>query len=151
MNLIPPHADLLWQPALPMTNDDRVMHQQTFKEMHELNVKLNGAGIAFPQVGLGLTAFVSRYEAWPTVVNPEFRIVGSDHVSRLEGCLSMPGWHTYVRRPAKIYAEWEDVDGFRKTALLEGIEARVFQHLHDLLNGRPIFPRPKAPAKPVCV
>jgi peptide deformylase len=147
MNFIPAHSDLLWSPAVRMSNDDRVMHQQTFKKLHDLNIKVGGAGIAFPQVGLHMAAFISRYEGWPVCVNPEFRIVGSDRISRLEGCLSRPGWHTYVSRPAKVYAMWDDVDGFSKTKLLDGIEARVFQHLCDLLKGQPIFPRPSPPKR----
>lgn len=147
MNFIPPHSDLLWTPAARMSAEDRVMHLHTFKELHELNMQVNGAGIAFPQVGLHMAAFISRYEGWPVCVNPEFRIVGKNYSSRLEGCLNRPGWHTYVRRPEKVYAQWDDIDGFQKTALLEGIESRVFQHLCDLLKGQPIFPRPAPPKK----
>ncbi len=142
MNLVPTDHEALWTPAHQLTDADRVMHQQTFEAMRELMVKLRGVGLSFPQIGLSLRAFVSGYEHWPVVINPTWKAVGLAHVSKLEGSLSKPGWHTYVRRAESIYAQWHDADGFRKTRLLDGIEARVFQHLCSYIDGLPIFPKP---------
>lgn len=147
MNLVPITDEALWTPARDLTVEERVMHQQTFAEMRELMFRLRGVGLSFPQIGLSLRAFISGYEHWPVVINPSWKPVGKDHVSKLEGCLSKPGWHTYVRRPEQIYAEWQDVDGFRKTRFLDGVESRVFQHEGDHLAGLPIFPKPSGKSR----
>lgn len=140
--LVPPDHPALWTRAAELTRQDRENHQHTIGLMREAVAKVGAAGLAAPQLGLSLRMFVTKYEAFPVVINPTYRKVGLDHISKPERCLSLNSFTTYVRRPAKIYAEWEDTDGFRKTALLESMDARVFLHLYDLVEGRPIFPRP---------
>jgi peptide deformylase len=151
MKLVPISDPVLWIPARQMTRDDREMHANTFKQLQEFMGQLRGAGIALPQIGLGLRAFVSKFDAWPVVINPTWKQVGAGFISKPEGSLSKLGWNTYVRRPDKVYAYWHDVDGFNKSQLLDGIDARVFLHLCDYLDGRPIFPRPseKSPSAEV--
>jgi len=146
VNLVASTDPVLWAVATALTAEDIPMFAETFNDMKSLNFTLSGAGIAMPQVGISKRAFVTRYEAIDVVINPEFSQTGPDFVSRLEGCLSKPGWHTFVRRPAEIHAKWTSPDGQRKGSDLSGNEAKVFMHLCDLLDGRPIFPREKLKA-----
>lgn len=144
--LVPSDHPALWNRARELTPEDRQNHQHTIGLMREAVSKVGAPGLAAPQLGIPLRMFVTKYEAFPIVINPTYRVVGVDHISKPERCLSSMGYSTYVRRPAKIYACWMDGDGFPKSALIESMDARVFLHLCDLLDGQPIFPRPRAPA-----
>lgn len=148
--LVPPDHPALWTPAPELTGEDRVNHQHTMELMREAVQKVHAAGMAATQLGLSLRLFISSNEQFPVVINPTWKPVGSDHISKPERCLSRLDFCTYVRRPAKIYAIWDDADGHRKSAMLESMDARVFLHLCDLLDGRPIFPRPKQAAAVSC-
>lgn len=145
MNLVPSTDALLFTAAEELTTEDIQWFAETFNEMRCVMLEHSGIGLAMPQVGIGKRAFVTGYEDFPVVINPEFiPMANCPYISRLEGCLSKPGWHTYVRRPAEIHAKWTDAKGHRKGQQLWGIEARVFMHLCDILNGKPIFPREKS-------
>ena len=142
MNLVPIDSEFLWRPAAPLTPEDIKMHHLTFKEMQEMLPALHGVALAFPQVGIDGQAFVTSYGDFRVVINPTWKQHGTDFVSKLEGCLSRPGWHTFIRRPLEIDARWTDEHGAEKASRLFGMEARVFQHEADHLNGVCVFPRP---------
>lgn len=140
--LVAPDHPALWSRARELTPEDRANHQHTIGLMRAAVQKVGAAGLAAPQLGLPLRMFVTKYPDFEVVLNPTWRAVGEEAISKPERCLSSVGFSTYVRRPAKIYAIWEDADGFRKSRLLESMDARVFLHLYDLLDGKPIFTRP---------
>jgi len=52
-----------------------------------------------------------------------------------EGCLTYPGLWLKVRRPISIKAEWEDTKGTKGEYELFGLEARIFQHEYDHMEG----------------
>ena len=52
-----------------------------------------------------------------------------------EGCLTYPGMWLKVNRPVWIKATWEDSQGTSGEYRLEGLEARVFQHEYDHMEG----------------
>lgn len=139
--LVPPNDPCLWTPARALTAEDRAEHQQTIKLMREAVTRVGAAGLAAPQLGLSLRMFVTKYPQFEVVINPEWKAVGSDFISKPERCLSRNDFSTYVRRPAKIHAQWIDADGVSHEADLESMDARVFLHLYDLLQGRPIWSR----------
>lgn len=140
-----PSDPILWTPSRPMSEEDIRTHAGTFPLLAELMREKRGVGLSAVQVGLPLAFFVTGYEAFPVCCNPHFSESLTGYVSKLEGCLSKPGWHTYVRRAAEINTSWMDAKGEMQSAILSGIEARVFQHLYDLCAGKPIFPRPLRP------
>lgn len=100
---------------------------------------LNGVGLAAPQIGVSLRFFVSSIPDLQLAINPEITETFGGHVSGREGCLSFPGRQTYVRRAAGIKVTWQDIAGKQHSKALEGLEARIFQHELDHLNGICIF------------
>lgn len=101
--------------------------------MHEAR----GLGLAAPQVGIGRRLFVYEIgDSGPrTMVNPE--IVGSDgEWEHEEGCLSLPGLFFPVVRAKRVYVKGYDLDGREVFLEAEDLEAKLFQHELDHLDGR---------------
>lgn len=136
----------LWSPGREFTSEDRELHRNgTIPAMVKAIVEVGAAGLAFPQIGLSLRGFVTKYPGWEVCLNPSWTQAGDmdQFISKPERCLSLLSYSTYVRRPAQIRAVFEDLEGVRHELSLEGMDARVFQHLEELTRGAPIFPRPK--------
>ncbi|MEZ7891911.1 MAG: peptide deformylase [Candidatus Wallbacteria bacterium] len=106
------------------------------ENMIETMYKAPGIGLAAPQVGLSIRMFVYDAGKGPQVmINPEILEVSSETCEYDEGCLSVPEISEIVVRPAKIKIKGYGVDGYKIEKEIEGIEARVFQHEYDHLDG----------------
>jgi len=103
--------------------------------MHEAE----GAGLSAPQVGIPIRVFVCN----PTgemsddliCVNPRLiELTGAEE--KEEGCLSIPGVSVTMRRATHAVMEALDTDGkpFQKTG--QDLEARIWQHEANHLDGR---------------
>jgi len=105
-----------------------------------------GVGIAAPQVGKNLRAFIlapkpsKRYPQAPSmdptpIVNPV--ILGSfgPMEKDWEGCLSVPGFRGQVPRSHGVQVRFLDRSGTAHELTLKGFIARVFQHEFDHLEG----------------
>jgi peptide deformylase len=108
------------------------------ERMVEVMVEEGGIGLAAPQVGVSLRVIVVSLTGEPGdakgYVNPE--LSEFEGVSELEeGCLSVPGVWAKLRRPARCRVRAEDLEGNVVEMELEGMNARVFQHEVDHLNG----------------
>jgi len=102
-----------------------------------------GIGIAAPQIGVTkrvmLVTFGVREKGKKSkivvMVNPEIVSMSDDLVTMEEGCLSLPNQFGNVRRPSKVVAKWQTVDGNWSEKKLSGWDARIFLHELDHLNG----------------
>jgi peptide deformylase len=100
-----------------------------------------GIGLAAPQVAAGqrlITVDLSVGENpgdLIVLINPEFLETEGEEVSE-EGCLSVPGIHENVRRPAQVLVKGIDLKGKEKVIEAKGVLARVFCHEIDHINGR---------------
>ncbi len=98
-----------------------------------------GLGLAAPQVGVRKRLFVydlaGEDEYDPKVlINPE--IIESDgEWEFLEGCLSVPGLHWTITRPKTVHIRGIDINGNEVDFDADELEARLFQHELDHLNG----------------
>lgn len=52
-----------------------------------------------------------------------------------EGCLSVPEIYAEVERPIRVRAQWQDLEGNRHDAVIDGFLATVIQHEMDHLEG----------------
>jgi peptide deformylase len=122
-------------------------------ELHELvgdmqNTmrELSGAGLAAPQIGVGLQVvifgldFNPRYpEAEPVpytvLINPELEPIGDEMEEGWEGCLSVPGMRGVV--PRYKHLRYRGVDPYGKPIdrTVTDFHARVVQHEVDHLLG----------------
>ncbi len=100
-------------------------------------VELPGrAGVAAPQIGVGLRAFSYNIDGEiGYVLNPVLAEVRGEPVPVGEGCLSVPGlWHEALRHPwARV--EGVDLDGNEVVLEGEGLMAQALQHETDHLDG----------------
>ncbi len=94
------------------------------------------AGVAAPQIGVGLRAFSYNVDGViGYVLNPVLVETDGDPVPTGEGCLSIPGvWHEALRHPyAKVTGI--DLDGRELILEGEGLMAQALQHETDHLDG----------------
>jgi peptide deformylase len=94
------------------------------------------AGVAAPQIGVGLRAFSYNVDGViGYVLNPVLVETDGDPVPTGEGCLSIPGvWHDALRHPyAKVIGI--DLDGRELILEGEGLMAQALQHETDHLDG----------------
>jgi len=100
-----------------------------------------GIGLAAPQVNVSrrvITVDLSVGENPDDLiilVNPELLAAEGEEVSE-EGCLSVPGIHENVKRPARVRIKGLDLKGKEKVLDATGQLARVFCHEIDHINGR---------------
>ena len=106
----------------------------------------DGAGLAAPQIGVGLRVVVFgfdeniRYpdaEAVPQTVllNPVIKALGEEREDGWEGCLSVPGLQGVVSRYTRIRYSGHDPFGRPIEREAQDFHARVVQHECDHLDG----------------
>jgi peptide deformylase len=97
----------------------------------------NGIGLASNQVGLTRRVFVmqpSNAEAF-ALFNPKIISASEQMQTDKEGCLSFPDLWFDVERPYEVIAEYFDKNAKQCTIQLVGLDARIFLHELDHLNG----------------
>jgi len=101
----------------------------------------NGLALAAPQIGVQKQVVVWDMEDEPLAIfNPE--IVESDGEWLYdEGCLSIPGLYVEMLRPKLVLVRGVDVDGNIIEIEADELEARMFQHEIDHLQGVLMFDR----------
>ena len=111
------------------------------RDLAETMYAAPGIGLAAPQVGVPLRAFVidlSRgrsSDGLIALLNPEF--VDRDGMQlEEEGCLSLPGFNATVARPLRARIKGIDLTGVERVIQAEGLLARAFQHEMDHLEGK---------------
>jgi len=103
-----------------------------------------GVGLAATQVGILHRVLVYRAYADDPItamVNPVIEWRSDELESAEEGCLSIPGVHVEVERPARVRVRARDAYGQETLIEAEGLQARVIQHEVDHLDGILILDR----------
>jgi peptide deformylase len=100
----------------------------------------SGIGLAGNQVNILKRIFVIDLSLIDENLSPKAyinpRIISSEGSdSREEGCLSIPDVNADVDRASKIEVEYQTLDGKVVEDTIEDLQARVFQHELDHLNG----------------
>jgi len=100
-----------------------------------------GIALAAPQIGVQKQIFVWDLDGEQQVIfNPE--IVESDGEWVYdEGCLSIPGLYVEMLRPKQVLVRGVSLDGEVIEIEADELEARMFQHEIDHLNGVLMFDR----------
>lgn len=114
---------------LPDNFDEKIM------EMIFLMNSSNAIGLAAVQVGLPWRVFVMKtLTGTQTCINPKI-IESSNDLPLTEGCLSFPDLRLVVHRPNIIEVTYLDQNLALIKEKLYGIDAVVFSHELDHLNG----------------
>ena len=119
---------------------------QLLLDMRDTMAHLNGAGLAAPQIGVGLRVVIFGVRANPrypdveevpdtVLINPEITPLGDEMEEGWEGCLSVPGMRGWVPRYLNLKYAGHDEHGKRFERSVTGFHARVVQHECDHLDG----------------
>jgi peptide deformylase len=113
--------------------------RQLEKDMIEFMFDLDGIGLAAPQVGISARVFVMGHKDNPEAAQAFFNpmvVATVDEVDDLEeGCLSFPGVYVNIKRPKKILARWQNVQGEWQESEFDGYNCKCFLHELDHLEG----------------
>lgn len=136
-------APVLLRPARPVETIDETIVRLVDK-MGDIMVEQKGVGLAAPQAGVGLRLFIvsldGSKEGLRAFVNPTIRPHGGQETKE-EGCLSVPGVYTKVRRYKLCTVTATDLSGKTFTEEADGLFARALQHEFDHIEGITIINR----------
>ncbi|MDP1634964.1 MAG: peptide deformylase [Gallionellaceae bacterium] len=115
-------------------------------DMQDTMHAANGAGLAAPQIGVGLRVVIFGFESTPRypqaeavpftiLVNPVLIPLTDELEESWEGCLSVPGLRGVVPRWTRLGYRGFDVEGALIEREAAGFHARVVQHECDHLDG----------------
>jgi peptide deformylase len=125
---------VLRTPAEPVVDFDKEL-RTLVADLTDTMVDAPGAGLAAPQLGVGLRVFTwNVHGELGHLVNPELRL--SDEIQDgPEGCLSIPELSIDCKRALSVVARGFDMYG--EPVTIEGTEmlARAIQHETDHLDG----------------
>lgn len=120
--------------AFPYDNTE--YRQAIAQHMFGIMEHHRGIGLAANQINLNAAVHVQMVQQDRIAMfNPQVHEVSEEQVLMSEGCLSEPGLYLKVKRPDMVKASWEDVNGERTGTTLFGMDARVFLHEFDHLQG----------------
>jgi peptide deformylase len=126
---------VLRTPADPVVTFDKEL-RTLVKDLWDTMVDAPGAGLAAPQIGVGLQVFTYDVgEAAGHLINPTLIELSEELELDDEGCLSLPGLSFPLSRHARVVAQ--GFNEFGDPVVVEGSEllARCLQHETDHLAG----------------
>ncbi|MDP9010767.1 MAG: peptide deformylase [Pseudomonadota bacterium] len=120
-------------------------------DMRDTMRHLNGAGLAAPQIGVGLRVVIFGFEENPrypeadpvpftVLINPQLTPLDDVQEEGWEGCLSVPGMRGLVPRYRDLRYTGFDAAGNPIDRTVKDFHARVVQHEVDHLDGI-LYPR----------
>jgi len=130
----------------PVTRFNTPELRQLLTDMFETMRAADGAGLAAPQIGVGLRVVVFGFEhnarypeaaAVPEtiLINPVIEPLDNEMQDGWEGCLSVPGLRGLVPRFQRVRYRGFDERGIPLEREVDGFHARVVQHECDHLDG----------------
>jgi peptide deformylase len=127
--------------AAPVADVDGKARRLVDKMFGALYATDNGLALAAPQIGVQKRVVVWDFGEDPkTIFNPEIAESDGEWVYE-EGCLSIPGLYVELVRPKTVLLKGVDINGDVVEREADEIEARMFQHELDHLNGVLMFDR----------
>jgi len=120
--------------------------RELLQDMRDTMAHLNGAGLAAPQIGVGLRVVIFGVHANPrypdveevpdtVLINPVLEPLAEEKEEGWEGCLSVPGMRGWVPRYTHLRYRGFDALGTPFDRQVSGFHARVVQHEVDHLDG----------------
>ncbi len=144
---------VLTTPARPVGTVDDDARRLGVDLVDTMRVSPGCVGLAAPQIGVGLRAFVvdvtghrKARSCHGTFVlfDPEL-VVASDPETAREGCMSVPDLTGDVARATRVTVTGLDETGGRRTLEVDAFEARAVLHELDHLDGLVFLDRTSGP------
>ncbi len=110
---------------------------QLSERMKEKMIQWSGIGLAAPQVGHNIRLIIIRLSNGKIqeMINPRISWTSDERVKIEEGCLSIPDKSIWIDRPSKVRVKFQTQEGEFKYWCLNKMDARVFLHEYDHLEG----------------
>jgi peptide deformylase len=111
------------------------------EDMADSMYEADGIGLAAVQIGVPKRIIVMDLDQkdgkknWRVFINPKITWASDEMATFEEGCLSVPEIWDDVERPARIKAEYLDLDGKKIEIEANGMLATCLQHEMDHLEG----------------
>jgi len=136
----------LLEPSAPVPAFDTPELHALVQDLIETMHAADGAGLAAPQIGVGLRVVVFGFDTNPrypeaepvprtVLVNPVIEPLSQAREDGWEGCLSVPGLRGMVPRYTRIRYTGFDARGNAIEREARDFHARVVQHECDHLDG----------------
>jgi peptide deformylase len=129
---------ILRQVAAPVVDFDQEL-RTLVADLTETMNKHDGAGLAAPQIGVGLRVFTFHAKiadgALGHLVNPVLEFPDEEEQNGPEGCLSIPGVYFDTKRRLNVVARGFSSHGDPVQIVGSGLLARCVQHETDHLDG----------------
>lgn len=136
----------LWQQAQAVAEFGSPELNALVADMQDTMLHLDGAGLAAPQIGVGLRVVIFGFDENPrypdadgvpftVLVNPVLVPLSDEMEDGWEGCLSVPGLRGVVPRWRHLRYTGFDQFGNAIDRTVSGFHARVVQHECDHLDG----------------
>jgi peptide deformylase len=126
---------VLRTPADPVVDFDKEL-RKLVKDLTDTLLDQGGAGLAAPQLGVGLRVFAFDVDdAVGHLINPELHFPDEEEQDGPEGCLSIPGIYVDTKRRMNVVAKGFNEYGDPVRLIGTGMMARCCQHETDHLDG----------------
>lgn len=126
---------VLRTPAEPVVDFDKELRQLVTDLIDTLRQQ-QGSGLAAPQLGVGIRAFVFDVDdVEGHVINPVLDFPDEEEQDGPEGCLSIPGVYVDTRRRMNVVARGFNQHGDPVQLVGSGLMSRCVQHETDHLDG----------------
>jgi len=126
---------VLRTPADPVVTFDKEL-RNLVKDLQETLVNEGGAGLAAPQIGVGLRLFAFDVDdVVDYLINPELTFPDEEEQDGPEGCLSIPGIYVDTKRRMNVVAKGVNMYGDPVRLVGAGLLSRCVQHETDHLDG----------------
>ena len=120
--------------------------EMLIQDMKDTMSALSGAGLAAPQIGVGLQVVIFGFKEnqrypdadeipFTVLINPQLIPLSDEIEEDWEGCLSVPGLRGKVPRYTHLRYQGFDQHGQAIDRQVDGFHARVVQHECDHLQG----------------
>ena len=139
-----PHETLL-QTSTAWTETDTIQGYDDLERFETDMIKMmldeSGMGLAANQIGITKRFFAIGHNSFDTfqkhaiIWNPQVINSSKEKVIDIEGCLSFKNVFVKVERPKVIEVQYETTQGKTRSAKLDGMESKCFQHELDHLDG----------------
>jgi len=131
---------LLHRPSIQVSEEQFSDYKNKLQPIASLLVgtifEKNALGISACQIGIDMAMFAMLVDGNPKIcINPHIVAASFNMELHKEGCLSFPDLYLNVRRPSGIMARYRNLEGQEITEKLDGLEARVWLHEYDHING----------------
>ncbi len=121
--------------ADPVVNFDKEL-RTLVADLTQTLLDEGGAGLAAPQIGVGLRVFVFDVDdVVGHLINPELTFPDEEEQDGPEGCLSIPGIYIDTKRRQNVVATGVNEHGEPVRLVGTGLMARCVQHETDHLDG----------------